>query len=398
MEDCLELLDLAADTVAMLDAATLPQESLALGALGIQRHIDRMKALHAVIVTEADRQRVWAGTGARNMADWLAGTTNTAYGDAASRVRLGEALKASPELKDAVDNGDLSAASAESLFDAVTNSPDGADLGELLDAVKGAGPRDTKDAADEWRRTHRSETSEQHEERCHLRRAVRPGRAVDGMVTTTVTLPILSSRQFINSISHIAGKPSDTDGRTTEQRLADGVLLLCDAWAKGQVTGGREKPTILISINADSFAGRTDDPGTTAQGDRIPAHVVRHLAEHANLQRVLLTGSHVLELGREVRYATDSQYKALLARDGGCRWNGCHIPAAWCDADHLTPWEHGGRTDLNNLVLWCRHHHTEKHRPGVQVHGDINNLRLELANGTLIHCPPKQRPRTQAAA
>ena len=394
MHDALELLELGAAAVAMTNAHSLTREALALGALGLQQHLDRVRALHAVVVAEADRQRVWEGSGARNMADWLAGRTNTSYGDAASRVRLGEAFTASPELKDAVDNGDISAASAESLFDAVTNPPDGADLGELLDAVKGAGPRDAKDAAEKWRDTHRNETPEQFQERCHHKRAVRSGRPVDGMVTTTVVLPVLANRQFLNSISHVAGKPSEGDGRTTEQRLADGLVMLCDAYAKGQVVGGREKPTILITINADSFAGRSDEPGITAHGERIPAHVVRHMAEHANLQRVLLAGSHVLNLGREVRYATDAQYKALLARDGGCRWTGCHIPAPWCDADHLIPWENGGATDLDNLVLWCRHHHTEKHRPGVTIHGDVHDLRLQLIDGTIIDC----RPRTQAAA
>ena len=394
VNDALELVELGTAAVAMIDVRGLPREGLALGALKLQRHLDRVRALHAVIVAEADRQRVWDGSGARNMVDWLAGRTNTSYGDAVSRVRLGEALNASSELNDAVANGDISAASAESLFDAVTNPPSGADIGELVDAVKGAGPRDAKDAAEKWSDTHRAETPEQHAERCHQKRSVRPGKPVDGMVTTTVLLPVLANRQFLNSISHIAGKPTEGDACTTEQRLADGLVMLCDAYAKGQVVGGRERPTMLITIDAASFAGATDEPGITSHGERIPAHLVRHLAEHANLQRVLFAGSTVLNLGREVRYATDAQYKALLARDGGCRWNGCHIPAPWCDADHLMPWEDGGRTDLANLVLLCRYHHTEKHRPGVNVLGGVHDLRLQLANGTLIDC----RSRTRAAA
>ena len=130
--------------------------------------------------------------------------------------------------------------------------------------------------------------------------------------------------------------------------------------------------------------------------------MVRHLAEQANLQRVLHAGAMVLDLGREVRFATEAQYRALVARDGGCRWEECHIPAAWCEVDHLRAFEDGGTTDLINMALWCSHHHHEKHRPGVQVLGDAHDLRLRLANGTIVHCPPRgnatrTRPATAAA-
>lgn len=350
MNDALELLDLATDAVAMIDVRSCTSAQLAGAALGIQRHLDRMRGVHARIVAAADEAGVWSGSGARNIADWLAGRTGTSYGDAASRVRLGEVLGQSPELAEAVDKGEITAASAEALHDTVTKPPAGGDVKDLVAAVKGAGPREAKEAAERFKEIHSSETDEQAEERRHGLRSVRSTPATDGMVTTTVVLPVLSSREFHNAISHVAGKPSEGDGRTTEQRLADGLVQLCRAYAKGQVLGGREKPTILITIDAASFAGATNEPGITAQGDRIPAHVVRHLAEHANLQRVLHAGAAIIDLGREVRYATDAQYKALVARDGGCRWEGCHIPPAWCEADHLVAWEDGGPTDMENLV------------------------------------------------
>ncbi|HQZ36949.1 MAG TPA: DUF222 domain-containing protein [Ilumatobacteraceae bacterium] len=290
----------------MLDLSLLTVDDLAFGSLALQRHIDRMKALHAAIVNAADAGRVWQGTGARNMADWLAGATNTSYGDAASRVRLGETLDQSPELAEAVQKGEVSAATAETLHDAVTNPVADADVKDLIDAVRGTGPSDARAAAERFKNDHSSETAEQAQERRHEKRSVRSAPATDGMVTTTVTLPELQSREFHNAIGSVAGKPTEADNRTTEQRLADGLVQLCQAYAKGQVLGGREKPTILITIDALSFAGGANHDGTTAHGDRIPAHVVRHLAEHANLQRVLHAGALVLDLGREVRYATEA--------------------------------------------------------------------------------------------
>ena len=38
--------------------------------------------------------------------------------------------------------------------------------------------------------------------------------------------------------------------------------------------------------------------------------------------------------------------------------------SSWCDAHHVTRWEHNGPTDITNLALLCRHHHGVTHRSG----------------------------------
>ncbi len=301
-------------------------------------------------------------------------------------------MNKSKALDDAVTNGELSPDAAAALHDAVTNPPEGAseaDVDQLVDAVKGADPFEAKQAANRWKEILSSESEEQAEERRHQQRSVRMTAPCDGLVTINATLPVLQARQVYASVSHIAGQYGKDDSRTTEQRLADGLVELATAYAKGQITGGRENPNLLITIPVDSLTGHSDEPGVTSWGDRIPAFVVRRLAENATLQRVLQAGSHILDLGRSVRLATDQQYQALVVRDGGCRWPECHLPAAWCQIDHLTDWILDGPTDLDNLVLWCTFHHHEKHRPGVTVLGNAHDLRLQLADGTIVHCPPK---------
>jgi hypothetical protein len=71
-----------------------------------------------------------------------------------------------------------------------------------------------------------------------------------------------------------------------------------------------------------------------------------------------------LDLGRAIRLATPGQRRALAVRDGGCVFPGCDRPPDWCDAHHITRFEHGGRTDLAHLALLCRHHHGVTHRRG----------------------------------
>ncbi|MEH6793940.1 MAG: DUF222 domain-containing protein [Rhodococcus sp. (in: high G+C Gram-positive bacteria)] len=56
---------------------------------------------------------------------------------------------------------------------------------------------------------------------------------------------------------------------------------------------------------------------------------------------------------------------AVRLRDRHCRFPGCHRPAARCQLDHITPFDHanplgGGWTTINNLQCLCEFHHTVK--------------------------------------
>ena len=404
--DTATALDTAASAAASLVGRRSDPHTLRRDILLLQQHLDTLRVTQARLLAEADQRRAWEGTGARNMADWLAGKTHSSYGDAKKKTKLGAALGASKQLNDAVANGEVSPDAAAELHDAVTNPPDGADhtdIAELVDAVKGADPNDARQAAELWKRLHTEENEAAAAERRYRARAVRFGTPNDGLGTTTVTLPDREMAELRATLSAVAGKPSEHDARTTEQRLADGLTQLCAAYAKGDLRGGRESANLLITITADAYTGASNEPGVTAHGDRIPAHVVRQIAEQADLQLLIRHGAEILWLGRTQRYATRAQYTALVARDQHCRWPSCHIPAAWCDVDHITPWETGGNTDLANLAMFCRHHHTRKLQPGVTTTGNATTLTITLPTGEHVHCPPPAhttftRPRTQAAA
>ncbi|WP_323368692.1 MULTISPECIES: HNH endonuclease signature motif containing protein [unclassified Nocardioides] len=62
-------------------------------------------------------------------------------------------------------------------------------------------------------------------------------------------------------------------------------------------------------------------------------------------------------------------------RDRECRADGCTIPATWCEAHHRQPWSAGGKTDLDNGMLLCSHHHHLIH--------DDRYLHQRMPNGDL---------------
>ncbi|MBD3785312.1 MAG: HNH endonuclease, partial [Micrococcales bacterium] len=47
--------------------------------------------------------------------------------------------------------------------------------------------------------------------------------------------------------------------------------------------------------------------------------------------------------------------RLVRARDGHCRFPGCHVAARFCDLDHVTPWP-SGPTTAANLACLCRRH------------------------------------------
>jgi hypothetical protein len=55
-----------------------------------------------------------------------------------------------------------------------------------------------------------------------------------------------------------------------------------------------------------------------------------------------------------------AQDRFLKTRDRTCRHPGCSQPAGRTDADHVLPYDCGGRTGCDNLCCLCRTHHRLK--------------------------------------
>jgi hypothetical protein len=53
----------------------------------------------------------------------------------------------------------------------------------------------------------------------------------------------------------------------------------------------------------------------------------------------------------------------VIVRDRACAWNGCDVPAAYCEIHHITWWDRDtGPTDYDNAALLCTHHHHVVHQ------------------------------------
>jgi hypothetical protein len=166
------------------------------------------------------------------------------------------------------------------------------------------------------------------------------------------------------------------DQRTRPQRHLDGLVGACKtALAAGNLpTAGGLRPQVMVTVDYRDLLERLGggDTETRAPGSNtgtlmftgpITASTVRKIACDADIIPVLLGGhGRILDVGRASRVFPPHIRKALTARDRGCSFPQCTIPAPWCEAHHISYWSRGGSTGTGNGALLCSHHHHVIHK------------------------------------
>ena len=181
---------------------------------------------------------------------------------------------------------------------------------------------------------------------------------VEGQVRVSGVLTV-EDAATVQAVLHPLCAPVPGDDRSPAQRRVDALVDVCRlALRTGQLPAdGGEAPQVNVTVAYDPIT-RSLGAATTDTGLRLPADTARRLACDARILPVVLGGDgQILDAGRTRRTATGVLRRALHVRDGGCAFPDCDRPARWTDAHHIQAWTDGGPTDLDNLVLLCRHHH-----------------------------------------
>ncbi|MGH3704679.1 MAG: DUF222 domain-containing protein [Agromyces sp.] len=182
------------------------------------------------------------------------------------------------------------------------------------------------------------------------------------------------------------------DERTIAQMNADALadIARLSLGAK-QALAALRQATVVARIDAESLvAGRGH---ATIDGIDQPVSVatVRELAMSAGISPLLLDHrSEPLQLGRAARLFTAAQKLALVERDGGCAWPACNRPPSHTQAHHIRWWKrHRGRTDVDNGIMLCSHHHHRVHDDGWVI--TVRDAQTWFTPP--VHLDPQQWPR-----
>jgi hypothetical protein len=244
---------------------------------------------------------------------------------------------------------------------------------ELLHIGNGRSADDFRQLVDETRVQRNSATVSEEQ---HNSRSVRIYKKRNGCVGINIVLPPIDGNEFINTLDNIADHAWHTANPERnpvahikeidplEQRLADAFI----SWMRStlhQGTSASGKPAIIVVIDAETLNAHI------VPNQPIPINDALTLAARADMYTAIRDGTNMARLtfGRNKRVASPLQRLALLVQSETCEAPGCTVAASRCDVHHVTYFEHGGLTNLDNLKFYCRGtngHHPHEHETNQQ--------------------------------
>lgn len=299
-----------------------------------------------------------------------------------------------PRLGDALDDGLIGGEHLDAISNAAKSIDD--DARPLFDAAasdlvdrSGETPVDTfkkqvQRLADRVKNDHGLSKARSQREQANIRM----WRDKDGMGHLNATLDPEWFTSLRNAIQTEAAAQAAAAKRAGESVVRGPQL---DAAALMELVqhgnGAKGRTEALVIVDAESLANGPHDHTVREgrNGEELAFATIERLCCDALIRRVVIDAAgNVIDVGRRSRTATDAQWAALNAMYSTCGWANCDRPVSWCQAHHIHEWEHGGLTDLDNLIPLCSKHHHAVHEGGyaIKLLPD-RTLRIFQPNGTL---------------
>lgn len=421
---------LAAQSVAELPDAQVSAEVIALRELADAAeaaYLGRLAVFHARGLGQANGLSTRA---------WLRSKTNVAPGEATRAIKTATGLARLPGTAAALAEGAVRPGHAAAIVDAATmlgaevvrdaeptliKAATHLDPTKLRIALRGYGAAVDNPAA--------VRAAEHRDENRWLDVAT----TIDGALAIQGVLGHEDGAIVTAAIGALTTPAGRDDSRTAAQRRADDLTQLCrHQLGCDQLPSHGGEPTHLTVITTldtiqqhltdhatgpsaastgiaeGGSAARTGSPepgdsgtaggepianggyGMLPDGSILRGETVRRMACDAKVTRLIVgPDSMPLDVGRSRRTVTPAQRKALRVRDSGCTFPGCDRPPEWCDAHHINFWSLGGRTDIAELTLLCRTHHTLIHEGHWRIHlTDPGRFHFITPHGEIIRPEP----------
>jgi hypothetical protein len=218
--------------------------------------------------------------------------------------------------------------------------------------------------------------------RRHARRSTKLVEQPDGMTDLYARLSGLEA-ELAHTTLHAFRRPDAAgEHRTPEQATADALVDIFNAALRSRQapTQHGERPHVTITI-AQQDLERSAGVGEGVFTGPMPAREIQRLVRDAKLTWVVVDPVGVPQNVSEGRNVVNSAlWRALLVRDGGCRWPGCDAPPSWCDIAHAeVPDRDGGPRVLSNVALLCRRHHRQV---------DLGRWTMRIRGPDVVFDPP----------
>ena len=336
-----------------------------------------------LLIADFDRREGCVRFGLHSTAYWLSHHCGIARRTAVEHVRVARALLAFPAFAEAMSAGRLSYSQVRAISRVPREGEHGV-VADLIMAAEHGSAAQLEALVQGMRVADRADHPPAEPE------YVRTGWSPSGQRRVAARLDADRGKVLDAALAAVA-KAHKID-------LADALVQIAE-WALAIVHDERPAPrdlrgdeyaAVVVHLDADAYPPEGDQPGSTspsteqrgaeqprsaerdadscarpagriADGPGLSRQVIEHLCCAGRVRPILKArDGRVLDVGRSSRTVTKRQFRALLQRDRHCTHPGC-TSMRKLEAHHVKHWLHGGRTDMNNLVLLCEAHHLGHH-------------------------------------
>ncbi|HZQ85330.1 MAG TPA: DUF222 domain-containing protein [Acidimicrobiales bacterium] len=380
-----------------MDISALPSERLEAEIIQAAAQIQAATYRWLLLVAEFERRGLYAAWGARSTAHCLNFACGISLRTAHDHVRVATRLAELPQVAEAFAGGVISYSKVRAISRIATPESEPA----LLEAARSASASQLERLVACREAVTRNEAQEVEAKRqFFLHENHDGGYSVSGNLSAEEGALVRAAMA-----AHKAGleAAARSEGDASPCSAEHGDASVCSAEHKLPRPGSAD---VFMSIITTALAA-----GPTATEDGEPVQVVLHIEEStqacwlesgravapdtarrlscaATILPMLEREGEPLKVGRATRTPSRAQRRALRRRDGGCRFPGCSM-RRYVQAHHISHWQDGGPTDLDNLVLLCSHHHHLVHEGGWAMTGSAKQLEIRKPNGRLLGCCPQ---------
>jgi hypothetical protein len=321
------------------------------------REVARIQRELLSLIAEVDRRSLWRGSGARDMAHWLAMRHGISQWKARRWISAAHALEHLTDLEHAFFSGELGIDKVVELTRFATFESEAGLIAWAkyvsCAAVRRKADLEVRRAIDDVRQAERSRFLNWW----HVDDGDRLG--LEG------ELPAAQGAIVVRALQRVADTlplmPGEEDSSYADARRADALVAVCSNRIAHDADPDRA--TVVVHARLGDLVG-TDGSAEIEGGGRLHPETARRLLCDARMQ-IVLEDEHgePVRLGRLSREPSPAMMRQLRYRDVECRFPGCGS-RRFTQAHHVVWWGDGGSTDLDNLVLVCFFHHRLVHEHG----------------------------------
>jgi uncharacterized protein DUF222/HNH endonuclease len=327
------------------------------------------------LIREFDEKGYWAQQGLFSCAHWLNLKCGIGMNAAREKLRVAHALAGLPKIRERFDKGQLSFSKVR----AITRIADKSNEDYLLMIADHGTAHHVEKLVSKYRTAKRLQDVDivraQYNNRevthyyddagCLVIKARLPAeqgalivKALEMAMDTAFVGAVPDRDDYPKGTSTAETPKQDDEPTSIAARRADALTEIAETYMNNNESSGStaDRYQVMVHVTAVT-SGIEDGPGVSSETSRRIAcdSSVVCIKEDQN--------GEPLSIGRRSRSIPPPMRRALRARDKGCRFPGC-TNTRFVDGHHIKHWADGGETNLDNLVMLCRHHHHLVHEGG----------------------------------